>query len=80
MAAIAGLPESEPNFKLSLLSSAAFRDIQIISYPDTVIVLRMNAPYAAFAFTNYQLAKSFSGFLKKLTKEQSKLALSVTPE
>lgn len=71
------LAETEPNFRLTVLTAPPFKDVQIISFSDSVIVLRNKEPYGAFVFINYLLAKSVQDFLMESVKSQHK-SLSTT--
>ncbi len=60
------LVERERNFHLTLLPFAPFRDIQIFTEKDAVIVLRSREPCAAFVFLNPMLTESVSAYFSTL--------------
>ncbi|MBQ8969686.1 MAG: hypothetical protein IJ073_00015 [Lachnospiraceae bacterium] len=61
--AVRRLAQTETNFQLTVLTSSPFKDVQIVSFSDSFIVLRNIEPYGAFVFMNYLLAKSVQDFL-----------------
>lgn len=69
VAAVMGLVENERNFHLTVLPSAPFRDIQIVTLGDAVAVLRCRAPFAAFVFQNPTLTQSVSDYFAALIEQ-----------
>ena len=69
IAAVMELVKNERNFHLTLLPSAPFRDIQIVTLNDAVAVLRCREPYGAFLFTNPTLTRSVSDYLEMLIRQ-----------
>lgn len=69
IAAVMDLVKNERNFHLTLLPSAPFRDIQIVTLGDAVAVLRCQEPYAAFVFLNPTLTRSVSGYFAALIEQ-----------
>lgn len=64
--ALAALATQEKNFHLTLLPSVPFRNIRIVSVRDAVAVLRCEAPYAAFVFTDPAFTQSVSDYIGAL--------------
>ena len=71
IAAVISLVENERNFHLTLLPSAPFRDIQIVTLSNAVAVLRCREPYAAFVFLNPTLTGSVSDYFTALIEQFS---------
>ncbi len=65
--ALAALAAQEKNFHLTLLPSTPFWNIRIVSFRDAAAVLRCEAPYAAFVFTDPAFAQSVSDYVGALT-------------
>ncbi len=71
IAAVMELVENEKNFHLTLLPSAPFRDTQLVTMKDTVVVTRCREPYAAFVFLNPTLTQSVSDYLAMLVEQHA---------
>ena len=65
-AAVRELVSREKNYHLTLLPSAHFRDLQILTMKDAVAVLRCREPYTAFVFMNAALTRSVSDYCHSL--------------
>ena len=63
------LVEEEQKFHLTLIPETPFTDIQLVSYKDSVTVLRSNEPYCAFVFLNPALTHAVNGYLTALIDE-----------
>ena len=71
LASLRELVKQEQHFHLTLLPSAPFRDLLIISLEKSVAVLRREAPLTAFVFTNPLLTQSVAAYFDMLIEQYS---------
>lgn len=70
--AIADLINEEQNFHLTLLPDSEFPDIQLMTFMNSVVVVRNQEPYCAFAFLNPTLTKAVTEYLSVLIEVNRK--------
>lgn len=69
IAAVRELVENERNYHLTLLPQTPFRDLQVFTMKDAVIVTRNQKPYTAFVFSNTELQQSVDYYCGMLASQ-----------
>ncbi|MCR5107417.1 MAG: helix-turn-helix domain-containing protein [Lachnospiraceae bacterium] len=70
--AVTGLVRNEPNFHLTILPIAPFKESQLMTMSDSVAIFRCHRPYTAFRFMDSRLTRSVSDYLDNLIMQYSR--------
>ena len=75
--AVRDMVRNERNYHLTLLNEDQFKDIQLYTLKDSVVLIRCRQPYTAFVFMNPLLTEAVGQYLKELEKQYNEDRQSV---